>query len=133
MISLKGLPDSSPLASAQFPQHHESPPLVEHVHESLSGWAGHSNASSPGSSRASPGPGWATQVDMSLEGRKAGGKDNDSGVASETSSVELRGKEKFNLGEIINFVSASWNSVSRDSSVQVYPNPTDSATHSVAA
>ena len=47
----------------------------------------------------------------------------DSGFASaETSAVlEMNKKEKFNLGEIINFVSSSWDKVSHDSSVHVYP------------
>ena len=43
----------------------------------------------------------------------------DSGLASaETSAVEM--KEKFNLGEIINFVSSSWDKVSHDASVHVH-------------
>jgi len=130
-------PDSSPSlpvgegGNYQAQATNGSPPLVNHVNESLSGWAGHSPTSSPSnSSRNSPGPGWATQVDMSLakdqDKCEDSVQDNDSGLASETSSIEL--KEKFNLGEIINFVSSSWNSVSRDSSVQVYPSssPTSS-------
>jgi hypothetical protein len=45
----------------------------------------------------------------------------DSGLASaETSAVEMK-KEKFNLGEIISFVSSSWDKVSHDASLQVYP------------
>ena len=44
----------------------------------------------------------------------------DTGLASaETSSVEM--KAKFNLDEIINFVSSSWDKVSHDPSVHVYP------------
>ena len=48
---------------------------------------------------------------------EASATSQDSGLASaETSAVEMK-KEKFNLGEIINFVSSSWDKVSHDASV----------------
>merc|ERR1719430_1812891 len=96
-------PDSSPslaVGGANYHAHetNDSPPLVNHVNESLSGWQRHSPNSSPSnSSRNSPGPGWATQVDISLakdqDKCEDSVQDNDSGLASETSSIEL--KEKF--------------------------------------
>jgi len=102
-------PDASPSAAAGGFADHQSPPLLNHVTESLSGWA-RSTSPSPSSS---PTPAW----EQEKAAPEAAGVDNDSGVASETSSVEARRSEKFNLGEIVNFVSASWDSVARDATV----------------
>lgn len=55
-----------------------------------------------------------------------GDKTNDSGLSSENSNSSLekdlkeRKLEKFNLGEIVSFISSSWSSVSQDSSVSVF-------------
>jgi len=152
-------PDSSPSLAApgSYPHpHHTSPPLVNHVNQSLSGWQGHSASSSPGnSSRNSPTPpGWATQVENfsfndkqeknnnyshSLEDRKGieynehhDEEEHDSGLSMEIGglnhSQELR--EKFNLGEIVTFISSSWSNVSKDSSLQVYSNNSTTASSS---
>jgi len=146
-------PDSSPSlpAPGAYPHPHTthaSPPLVNHVNQSLSGWQGHSVSSSPNnSSRNSPAPGWATQMeDLSLvrklnefpekveENREEsvqGEEDDDSGLALESgsdNSVDLQRKEKFNLGEIVTFVSSSWSNISKDSSVHVYSNSATAST-----
>lgn len=144
-------PDSSPsLAAPGSYPHHTSPPLVNHVNQSLSGWQGHSGSSSPAnSSRNSPTPpGWATQVENlsfndkqeknnnyspSLKDRKdvEDHVNDDSGLSIETgenNSQELR--EKFNLGEIVTFISSSWSNVSKDSSLQVYSNNSTTASSS---
>lgn len=150
-------PDSSPSLAApgSYPHpHHTSPPLVNHVNQSLSGWQGHSASSSPAnSSRNSPTPpGWATQVENfsfndkleknnnyspSLKDRKGiemsedHEEEQDSGLSMETgqnNSQELR--EKFNLGEIVTFISSSWSNVSKDSSLQVYSNNSTTASSS---
>ena len=116
-------PDNSPsLAnSAQYTtDQHKSPPLVNHVTESLSGWERRSPTSSSPSSRASPTLGWKEEEEHERNESKDAATSQDSGLASaETSSVEM--KAKFNLGEIINFVSSSWDKVSHDTSVHVYP------------
>jgi len=104
--------------SAQFTNadQHQSPPLVNHVNESLSGWERRSPTSSSPSSRTSP----TLEEEEEREDSKGSVEEStlttisqDSGVASaETSTVEM--KEKFNLGEIINFVSSSWDKVNHD-------------------
>jgi len=135
-------PDSSPSlpAPGSYPHPrgegrdgHAPLPLVSHVSQSLSGWQGHcSEHSDSNSSRSSPVPGWATQVEREdEEGDKVvreqdSDKTNDSGLASENSNsllekdLKQKNPEKFNLGEIVNFISSSWSSVSQDSTVQVF-------------
>lgn len=131
-------PDSSPSlpAPGSYPHARDTPalPLISHVSQSLSSWQGHrsTHSDSSNSSRSSPTPGWATQVenDMDTSGKAVREQDinktNDSGLASEHSNLILekdlkqKKNEKFNLGEIVNFISSSWSSVSQDSSVSVY-------------
>jgi len=136
-------PDSSPSLPAPGSYPHprgevcDAPaplPLVSQVSQSLSSWQGHCSvhSESTNSSRSSPAPGWATQMerederkDSDLVGQDSE-KTNDSGLASENSNsllekdLKQKEAEKFNLGEIVNFISSSWSSVSKDSSVQVF-------------
>eukprot|EP00090_Calanus_glacialis_P001644 TRINITY_DN11182_c0_g1_i1.p1 TRINITY_DN11182_c0_g1~~TRINITY_DN11182_c0_g1_i1.p1 ORF type:complete len:899 (+),score=293.78 TRINITY_DN11182_c0_g1_i1:966-3662(+) len=143
-------PDSSPSlpAPGSYPHPRDTGrdipaplPLVSQVSQSLSNWQGHSVHDSSDSDRSSPAPGWATQVEFE-EFRVAEGEDaikessdktNDSGLASENSLLEKDLKdsklEKFNLGEIVNFISSSWSSVSQDSSVSVFSAGSHSRTH----
>ena len=82
------------------------------------------------SDRSSPAPGWATQVEIEedKEGTtnatiESSDKTFDSGLSSENSNSLLEKdviENKFNLGEIVNFISSSWSSVSQDSSVSVF-------------
>eukprot|EP00092_Neocalanus_flemingeri_P008897 GFUD01009572.1.p1 GENE.GFUD01009572.1~~GFUD01009572.1.p1 ORF type:complete len:955 (+),score=275.94 GFUD01009572.1:1124-3988(+) len=135
-------PDSSPSlpAPGSYPHPRDGgrdgpAPLVSHVSQSLSSWQGHCSvhSESSNSSRSSPAPGWATQVDIEddIQSGKVmreldTDKTNDSGLASENSNsllekdLKQKNAEKFNLGEIVNFISSSWSSVSQDSSVAVF-------------
>ena len=66
---------------------------------------------------ATLGPGWATQVDMEQDNGQ------DSGLAASDhslSSLKSRKTERFNIGEIVHFISDSWSSVSGDSSIPVF-------------
>jgi len=137
-------PDSSPSlpAPGSYP-HNRDPgrdnppalPLASQVSQSLSNWQGHSvHSDSSESDRSSPAPGWATQVEIEEDKvenaddatNARSDKTNDSGLSSENSNVSLdkdlkeRKLEKFNLGEIVSFISSSWSSVSQDSSVSVF-------------
>jgi hypothetical protein len=96
-------------------------PLHSQVSQSLSGWQGHQSdqASSPPSSRApSPAP-----ADLKEGGEQDLGSLSDSGLASCDSSQHNQSGQKFNLGEIVSFLSSSWSSVSEDSSVAVFSLP----------
>jgi len=137
-------PDSSPSlpAPGSYP-HNRDPgranppplPLASQVSQSLSNWQGHSvHSDSSESDRSSPAPGWATQVEIEEDKAEnaddatnvTSDKTNDSGLSSENSNASLekdlkeRKLEKFNLGEIVSFISSSWSSVSQDSSVSVF-------------
>jgi len=147
-------PDSSPSlpAPGSYPHPRDTGrdipaplPLVSQVSQSLSNWQGHSVHDSSDSDRSvSPAPGWATQVEFEEFRETEGGdatkersdKTNDSGLASENSLLEKDLKdtkcEKFNLGEIVNFISSSWSSVSQDSSVSVFSAGNHSHTNVVA-
>jgi len=133
-------PDSSPSlpAPGSYPHNRDTGrdnsaplPLVSHVSQSLSNWQGHSvHSDSSESDRSSPAPGWATQVEIEevKEGTanatiESSDKTFDSGLSSENSNSLLEKdviENKFNLGEIVNFISSSWSSVSQDSSVSVF-------------
>jgi len=133
-------PDSSPSlpAPGSYPHNRDAGrdnsaplPLVSHVSQSLSNWQGHSvHSDSSESDRSSPAPGWATQVELEedKEGTanatiESSDKTFDSGLSSENSNSLLEKdviENKFNLGEIVNFISSSWSSVSQDSSVSVF-------------
>merc|ERR1712123_151218 len=135
-------PDSSPSlpAPGSYPLPREAGrdnpaplPLVSQVSQSLSNWQGHSvHSDSSESDRSSPAPGWATQVEIEEDKvadaatKERSDKTNDSGMASENSNSLLEKDlkdsklEKFNLGEIVSFISSSWSSVSQDSSVSVF-------------
>jgi len=137
-------PDSSPSlpAPGSYPHDREAGrdnpaplPLASQVSQSLSNWQGHSvHSDSSESDRSSPAPGWATQVEIEEDkggdveeiSTSNGDKTNDSGLSSENSNSSLekdlkeRKLEKFNLGEIVSFISSSWSSVSQDSSVSVF-------------
>lgn len=137
-------PDSSPSLPAPGAYPHaieggrDTTPLVSQVSQSLSNWQGHSvHSDASDSDRSSPTPGWATQVEVENnangdETKESGEKNNDSGLASET-SITSSGKEakveQFNLGEIVNFISSSWSSVSQDSSVAVFSAASHSHKH----
>jgi len=137
-------PDSSPSlpAPGSYPHNREpgrdnppALPLASQVSQSLSNWQGHSvHSDSSESDRSSPAPGWATRVEIEEDKvenaddapNASSDKTNDSGLSSENSNVSLekdlkeRKLEKFNLGEIVSFISSSWSSVSQDSSVSVF-------------
>ena len=106
-------PDASPSLAAA-PGCYPTPgpgPLVSQVSKSLSNWKGH------GSDHEEEGPGWATQVDMEQDNGQ------DSGLAASDhslSSLKSRKTERFNIGEIVHFISDSWSSVSGDSSIPVF-------------
>jgi len=102
-------------------------PLHSQVSQSLSGWQGHQSdqASSPPSSRApSPAPAHdPAPADLKEGGEQDLGSLSDSGLASCDSSQHNQSGQKFNLGEIVSFLSSSWSSVSEDSSVAVFSLP----------
>jgi len=126
-------PDASPSLAAPGSYPHQqndatSPPLVNHVQQSLSSWQGHSVTSSPyNSSRNSPTSEWTRQQEHSstdrdeLENNREESEvveDNDSGLALSDKSLELRScPEKFNLGEIVTYVSSSWSSIRQEAPV----------------
>jgi len=127
-------PDASPSLAAPGSYPHPqidstSPPLVNHVQQSLSSWQGHSVTSSPcNSSRNSPTHEWTRQQenDQKVRGEFDHNnrdesetiEDDDSGLALSDKSVELRScPEKFNLGEIITYVSSSWSSISKEAPI----------------
>ena len=103
-------PDASPSLAAAPGCYPTPGPLVSQVSKSLSNWKGH------GSDHEEEGPGWATQVDMEQDNGQ------DSGLASEhsLSSLKSRKTERFNIGEIVHFISDSWSSVSGDASIPVF-------------
>ena len=89
--------------------------MVNHVTESLSGWERRSPTSSSPSSRASPAPeDWKEEEEENELNVEESATSQDSGLASAETSAVVEIKENFNLGEIINFVSSSWNKVSHD-------------------
>ena len=81
--------------------------IVSQVTKSLSDWK------AACSDTDDTGPGWATQVEQ------------DSGLSSEHSNTsnnkqQHKKTEKFNLVEIVNYISGSWSTVSEDRSVPVF-------------
>jgi len=124
-------PDASPNLAAPGSYPHPqaqadsmSPPLVNHVHQSLSSWQGHSVNSSPAnSSRNSPTHGWEADKVREDQMENNGDEeetieDDDSGLALSDKSVELRQcQEKFNLGEIVTYVSSSWSNIEKETPI----------------
>jgi len=104
-------PDSSPSLPATASQSHL--PLASQVSQSLSQWSGH--ASDHEDSEA---PGWATQVEAEVDTSR--GKSRVTTQPPVKGENQLKKTEKFNHGEIVNFISNSWTNVSEDDNVQVF-------------